>query len=351
MAAPTILVSSEENLGDPNDIRMNIIHPEPVTEIAFPASTIVRTLARHREVIGVRDEREARERLERQLGLIQEELESLSILVGRNNEPDYLSNYGHHVFLEHVTAKETEDKSGEKRLEDVPIVQDFPEVFPEELSGLPLTRQVEIPDQFDAWCCTCGTGTLSIGSFRNERVVVVFSLKSWRNYLYGTKWTRFTDHKSLQHILDLKKLNMRQQRWLELLSDYEWDIRYHPGRILEAQIKALKPENLEKEDVGVGDRLMLKVSPWKGVVRFGKRGKVNPRYVGPFKVLAKVGTVAYRLELPQELSRAHHNFYVSNLKKCNADKPLVMPLEGIHVDSRLQFVEEPVETMEREIKD
>ncbi|GJY98193.1 hypothetical protein Tco_0515103 [Tanacetum coccineum] len=83
---------------------------------------------------------------------------------------------------------------------------------------------------------------------------------------------------------------------------------------------------------------------------FGKRGKLNPRYVGPFRVLAKVGKVAYRLELPQELSRVHHTFHVSNLKKCYANEPLVMPLEGIHVDDKLQFVEEPVEIMEREIK-
>nr|GEV03169.1 putative reverse transcriptase domain-containing protein [Tanacetum cinerariifolium] len=100
----------------------------------------------------------------------------------------------------------------------------------------------------------------------------------------------------------------------------------------------------------VGDRVMHKVSPWKGVVRFGKRRKLNSRYVGPFKVLAKVGKVAYRLELPHELSRVHHTFHVSNLKKCYADEPLVMPLEGIHVDDRLQFVEDPVEIMEREIK-
>ncbi|GJZ98832.1 putative reverse transcriptase domain-containing protein [Tanacetum coccineum] len=99
-----------------------------------------------------------------------------------------------------------------------------------------------------------------------------------------------------------------------------------------------------------GDRVMLKVSPWKGVVRFGKRGKLNPRYVGPFTVLARVRKVAYKLEIPQELSRVHHTFHVSNLKKCYADEPLVMPLEGIHVDDKLQFVEEPVEIMEREIK-
>ncbi|GKG17917.1 hypothetical protein Tco_0372215, partial [Tanacetum coccineum] len=100
----------------------------------------------------------------------------------------------------------------------------------------------------------------------------------------------------------------------------------------------------------VRDRVMLKVSPWKGVVRFGKRGKLNPRYIRPFKVIAKVGKVAYRLELPQKFIRVHHTFHVSNLKKCYADKPLVIPLEGIHVDDKLQFVEEPVEIIEREIK-
>ncbi|GJV20521.1 putative reverse transcriptase domain-containing protein [Tanacetum coccineum] len=100
----------------------------------------------------------------------------------------------------------------------------------------------------------------------------------------------------------------------------------------------------------VGDRVMLKVSPWKGVVRFGKRGKLNPRYVGPFEVLEKVGSVAYKLELPQELSRVHNTFYVSNLKKCYSDEPLAVPLEGLHIDDKLQFVEEPVEILEREIK-
>ncbi|GKC74334.1 hypothetical protein Tco_1120217 [Tanacetum coccineum] len=100
----------------------------------------------------------------------------------------------------------------------------------------------------------------------------------------------------------------------------------------------------------VGDKVMLKVSPWKGVLRFGKRGKLNPRYVGPFKVLEKVGSVAYKLELLQELSRVHNTFHVSNLKKCYADEPLAVPLDGLHFDDKLQFFKEPVEIMDREVK-
>ncbi|GJX18627.1 putative reverse transcriptase domain-containing protein [Tanacetum coccineum] len=99
----------------------------------------------------------------------------------------------------------------------------------------------------------------------------------------------------------------------------------------------------------VGDRVMLKVSPWKGVVHFGKLGKLNPRYVGPFKVLEKL-SFAYKLELPQELSRVHNTFHVSNLKKCYADEPLAVLLDGLHIDDKLHFVEEPVEIIDREVK-
>ncbi|KAD5961708.1 hypothetical protein E3N88_13181 [Mikania micrantha] len=100
----------------------------------------------------------------------------------------------------------------------------------------------------------------------------------------------------------------------------------------------------------VGDRVMLKVSPWKGIFRFGKRGKLSPRFVGPFKILERIGSVAYRLELPSELSNIHDVFHVSNLKKCLTDESLIVPLEEIHIDEKLQFSEEPVEVMDREMK-
>ncbi|GKA94170.1 putative reverse transcriptase domain-containing protein [Tanacetum coccineum] len=114
--------------------------------------------------------------------------------------------------------------------------------------------------------------------------------------------------------------------------------------------KSFTDRNRKPMEFQVGDMFMLKVSPWKGVIRLGKHGKLNPRYIGPFKVLAKVGMVAYRLELLDKLSRVHSTFHVSNLKKCYAEEPLAISLDEIEIDDKLNFIEEPVEIMDREVK-
>ncbi|GKD82407.1 hypothetical protein Tco_1349246 [Tanacetum coccineum] len=152
------------------------------------------------------------------------------------------------------------------------------------------------------------------------------------------------------------------RRWLKLPNDYDCEIRYHPGKaniVADAlsgkeQAKPLRPTKDNKQlrhDLGnrdhqknyadvrckplkfqVGGKVMLKVSPWKGMIRFSKQGKLNPRYIGPFKILAKVGTVAYRLELSEQLSRVHSTFHVSSLKKCLSDETLAIPLNEIQID-------------------
>nr|GEW06962.1 hypothetical protein [Tanacetum cinerariifolium] len=403
-----------------------------------------------------------------------------------------------------------------------------------------------------------------------ELGAIVFALKIWRHYLYGTKSVIYTDHKSLQYIFSQKELNMRQRRWIELFSDYDCEIRYHPSKenvvvdalsrnervnpkrvramnmtlqlcikdmILPAQKEAVNesvplkgdvrilimdearkskyyvhlgadkmyydlrdrtssghdtiwvimdrltksvyflpmhedykmdrlarlhlneivsrhgvsvliisdrnsrltskfwqsmqevlgtrldmstayhpqtagqikrttqtfedilrakcrspimwdevgegqligPELMQKTtkkisqirdrlkvahdrqksyadksrkplQFSVGDYVLLKMSPWKGVVRLRKKGKLVPRFVGPFEIVEKVGPVAYWLDLPEKLNGVHDMFHVSNLKKCLADPTLQVPWDEIQVDAKLKFIEEPIEILEREFK-
>nr|GFB32061.1 putative reverse transcriptase domain-containing protein [Tanacetum cinerariifolium] len=214
---------------------------------------------------------------------------------------------------------------------------------------------------------------------------------------------------------------MRQRRWIELLSDYDCVIRYHPGKAnvvadalsmkdkepirvhalvvtsertiqtledmlplaefsynnsYHTSIKATPFEALYRRKCGslnrllatrsrqksyadvrrkplkfeVGEKFMLKVSPWKGVIRFGKRGKLTPRYYGPFKILSRVGPMAYKLELPREIQGIHNTFHVSNLNKCLSDEDLIIPLDEVRIDVKLHFIEEPIEIMDREVK-
>nr|GEX51443.1 putative reverse transcriptase domain, ribonuclease H-like domain, aspartic peptidase domain protein [Tanacetum cinerariifolium] len=122
-------------------------------------------------------------------------------------------------------------------------------------------------------------------------------------------------------------------------------------KIGEAQI--LGPELIQEmteKIIQIEQRMQAAHDRQKRVVRFGKRGKLNPRYVGPFKVLERVRDVAYKLDLPEELNRVHNTFHVSNMKKCHADEPLDVLLDGLHVDDKLYFIEEPVEIMDCEVK-
>nr|GEZ13085.1 putative reverse transcriptase domain-containing protein [Tanacetum cinerariifolium] len=102
-------------------------------------------------------------------------------------------------------------------------------------------------------------------------------------------------------------------------------------------------------EFGVGDMVLLKVSPWKGAVCFRKRRKLSLRYIGPFKILARVDPVAYTLELPGELKGIHNTIHVSTLKKYLADENLIIPLDEIQLDDKLYFIEELVEIVNREV--
>nr|GEW30100.1 putative reverse transcriptase domain-containing protein [Tanacetum cinerariifolium] len=197
-------------------------------------------------------------------------------LGGRDASQTLTLSRGCDVFLAHITTKEAKDKSEGKRLEDVPIVREFPEVFPEDLSGYPQLR------------------------VREEDIPKTAFRTCYRHY--------------------------------------------------EFQVTPFGLTNATAVFMDLMNRVMLKVSPWKGVVRFGKRGKLNPKYIGPFKVLSKVEDVAYRLKLPQQLSRVLNTFHVSNLKKCLFDESLLIPLDELRIDDKIHFVEEQVEIMDHEIK-
>ncbi|GKA87010.1 putative reverse transcriptase domain-containing protein [Tanacetum coccineum] len=115
--------------------------------------------------------------------------------------------------------------------------------------------------------------------------------------------------------------------------------------------RLIGPELGKRRLIRLDDSSVTKLSPWKGVIRFGNKGKLAPRYVGPFEILERIDHVAYRLRLPKELSSVHDTFHVSNnLKKCLADTNLHVPLGEVKIDKTLRFVKEPVEIMDREVK-
>ncbi|GJZ68745.1 putative reverse transcriptase domain-containing protein [Tanacetum coccineum] len=124
------------------------------------------------------------------------------------------------------------------------------------------------------------------------------------------------------------------------------------NRLLTARSRQKSYANVRRKlmEFSVGDMVMLKVSPWKDAICFGKKGKLSPRYIGSFKIIKRIGPVAYKLELPEKFRGIHYTFHVSNLKRCLADENLIIPLEEIQLDDKLHFIEEPVEIMDREVK-
>ncbi|XP_069150485.1 uncharacterized protein [Solanum lycopersicum] len=96
--------------------------------------------------------------------------------------------------------------------------------------------------------------------------------------------------------------------------------------------------------------LVVEISPMKGVMRFARKGKLSPQYVGPYEVLQRVGKVAYELKLPNELALVHLVFHVSMLKKCIGDPMYILPIEGLGVDENLSYEEVSVEILDRQVK-
>ncbi|GJY22352.1 putative reverse transcriptase domain-containing protein [Tanacetum coccineum] len=221
----------------------------------------------------------------------------------------YISR-GCQVFIAQVMEK----KSDEKRLEDIPVVREFLEVFLEDLPGLPPVRQVEF--QIDLI-----SGATPLPCHIKAELFDAFYGRKYRSPVC---WAEVGDvqltgpeiiHETTKKIVQIRQ---RSQAARDRQRSYA-NIRRKP---LEFQVR---------------DHVMLKVSPQKGVIRFGKRGKLNPRYNRPFKILKRVGPVAYKLELPEELSNVHNTFHVSNLKKCLSDKSLVIPMKELRLDDKLNL--------------
>nr|GEY22706.1 putative reverse transcriptase domain-containing protein [Tanacetum cinerariifolium] len=270
MAVPTIHVLAEENLRDPIDIRVDIIHPEPVAAVAFPAVTVAIEKITHNR------ERHVRIKMEQQLAVVQESQ--------RQDRESKQEHEEHLKLILELLKKEQLYAKFSKCKFWIPKVQFLGhgdkeeaafQLIKQKLCSEPIMALPEGSKDFIIYCDASIKG-LGVVLMQREKVIayasrqlkiheknytshdlelgaVVFALKIWRHYLFGTKCTVFTDKKSLQHILDQKELNMRQRGWLKLLSDYDCEIRYHPGKanqILEAQTKVRKLENLKSKDVG-----------------------------------------------------------------------------------------------------
>ncbi|GKE11004.1 putative reverse transcriptase domain-containing protein [Tanacetum coccineum] len=169
----------------------------------------------------------------------------------------------------------------------------------------------------------------------------------------STAYRPQTDGQSEKIIQTLEDMLLLRLTGPELIRDTTEKIVQIKNHLL-TTARSLQKSYVDKRanllEYKVGDMVLLKVSPWKGTVCFGKRGKLSPHYIGPFKILAKVGPIAYTLELQEELKGIHSTFHVSNLKKCLAKGDIVVPMDEIQIDDKLHMIEEPVEVVDREVK-
>nr|GEV31455.1 putative reverse transcriptase domain-containing protein [Tanacetum cinerariifolium] len=260
-----------------------------------------------------------------------------------------------------------EKKSNEKRLEDILVVREFLEVYPEDLPGLPLVHQVEF--QIDL---IPGAAQVARAPYRlapSETQELSDQLQELANICF----IRLTQTEAIrEENIEAENLRgmdkafevrpdgtrcIKNQSWLplfgpEIIQGTTIKIVQIQQRLQAVRDRQRSYANVRRKplEFQVGDCVMLKVSPRKGVIRFEKRGKLNPRYIGPFKILKRVSPVTYKLELLEELSNVHSTFYVSNLKKCLSEEPLVILMKELRLDDKLDFVEEPMKIADREVK-
>ncbi|GJZ17737.1 putative reverse transcriptase domain-containing protein [Tanacetum coccineum] len=227
------------------------------------------------------------------------------------------------------------------------------QLLKEKLCSAPILALPEVAENFIIYCDASHKGLGGV-LMQNEKIYIKFlegiSKGSGNSYHANIKAASFEalyGHKCRSPVC-WAKVRDTQLNGPEIIHETTEKIVQIKQRIQAAHDRHKSYADVRRKplEFQVGDRVMLKVSPWKGVIRFGKRGKLNPRYIRPFKVIAKVRIVAYRLELPQQLSRVHSTFHVSNLKKCLSDEPLPILLDEIHIDDKLHFVEEPVEIID-----
>nr|GEU86109.1 putative reverse transcriptase domain-containing protein [Tanacetum cinerariifolium] len=174
-------------------------------------------------------------------------------------------------------------------------------------------------------------------SYHSSVICVMFEALYGRKYRLPIMWADVGEGQLIGHDLvqeTIEKISQIKDR-LKAARDHQ---------------KSYADKRRKPLEFSMGDYVLLKVSPWKDVVLFGKKGKLAPRFVGLFEIIEKVGPVAYRLYFLEELNGVHDTFHVSNLKKCLADPTLQVPLDEIRIDAKLNFMEEPVENLEREFK-